>query len=607
MKKIVAVMGVIALMLTSCGGEAKTNNKEYAIGEQIKVQILHTSDLHGRFISYEYADNAPTKGRSLASVSTAVNRLRKEIPLTFLIDTGDVFQDNSNEVFISIPTQNPMLLAMNKMGYDSMTVGNHEFNFGVPYLMELTKNINFPVLGANVYDSTGQRLFKPYTILEKGGVKVGVLGIVTPGITMWDRENLQDYTVTMPNDEMAQIWPEVQGQADLIILANHMSMNDESLGNDGFRQLIAIYPEAHAALAAHSHNVFIEDVGPVVAVGPGWAGQYLSQIIFTLEKTEDGFVVVDRQTTLLDMSGESDDPAIVKLTAKAHQLILHGDGKNIKGVAEVIGQLSGGPLVPADEIKGIPQAQLEPTALIALINEVQMFYANADVASVALFRADANLPAGPILRADVAKIYKYDNTLRSYGMTGAQLKQYMEWSAAYFNTFTPGDLTVSFNPAIRIFNYDMFAGVQYDINIARPAGQRIENLRMPDGRAVRDDETLVVALNDYRAQTTLMTELFPNGEVELIQDFAITHGSEGRIRLMIDRYIREEKGGQLTHDFDRTKNNYQLIGYSWNEELRAQIVEQVNAGAIVLPSEGGGRQLNSRALRADDLLPVGMD
>lgn len=605
MKKRVALMSIAALLLMSCGGEAKT--KEYALGEQVKVQILHTSDLHGRFISYDYADNMPTEGRSLAAVSTAVNRLRKEIPLTFLIDTGDTFQDNANEVFVSTPAQNPMLLAMNKMGYDSMTVGNHEFNFGMPYLMELVKNSKFAVLGANVYDAAGKRLFKPYTILEKGGVKVAVLGIVTPSITIWDRENLAGYTVTMPNDEMEQMWPEVEGQADLIILANHLAMNDESLGNDGFRQLIERYPGADAALAAHAHSVFIEEVGPVVAVEPGWAGRYLSQIIFTLEKTENGFVVVDRQTALLDMAKEVDDPAIVKLTERAHQLILHGDGKNIKGVAEVIGQLSGGPLVPANEIKGIPQAQLEPTALIALINEVQMFYAKADVASVALFREDANLAPGPILRSDVAKIYKYDNTLRSYRMTGAQLKRYMEWSVAYFNTFTPGDLTISFNPAIRIFNYDMFSGVQYDINIANPVGQRIQNLRHPDGRAVQETDSFVVALNDYRAQTTLMTELFPNGEVELIQDFAITHGSEGRIRLLIDRYIREEKGGQITNDFDRTLNNYQLVGYSWNEALRAQIIEQVNAGAIVLPSDGGGRQLNSRALRASDLLPVGTD
>lgn len=142
----------------------------------------------------------------------------------------------------------------------------------------------------------------------------------------------------------------------------------------------------------------------------------------------------------------------------------------------------GGPLAPENEIADIPAAQVQDTALIDLINDVHMYYTGAPVSAAALSVMSANLYPGDIRKCDMALIYKYTNTLYKLRMTGAQLKKYMEWSANYYQAFTPGDLTVAFNPDVRAYNYDMFEGVNYDVNVANEPGRRIENLTWPDGR-----------------------------------------------------------------------------------------------------------------------------
>ncbi len=143
--------------------------------------------------------------------------------------------------------------------------------------------------------------------------------------------------------------------------------------------------------------------------------------------------------------------------------------------------------------QGFPQAAIEDTAMLDLINQVQMYYTDADVSAAALFNEDSNLRAGDIKKSDVSLIYKYTNTLYKLRMTGKQLRTYMEWSAEYYNTYMDGDLTVSFNPDIRMFNYDMFAGVNYEINVSKGTGRRIENLTKKDGTPVLDDDVFIVA------------------------------------------------------------------------------------------------------------------
>ncbi|NIZ41194.1 5'-nucleotidase C-terminal domain-containing protein [Entomospira entomophila] len=591
------LFGVVLLLLLGCQRGERNENI-------VTIQILHTSDQHGKFINYNYVDDAPTTSGSVAAIATKVAQLRKEYPHTILIDTGDTFQDNSNEFFVGRAADNPMLLAMNALNYDSMTVGNHEFNFGIPYLLSLRDHLNMDLLGANVYDAEGERLFKPYKIINKAGVNIAIVGMVTPNITRWDGDKLEGYHVTMPIDEMHLIWPEISEQADLFIFANHMSWQNEYQAGDGYVDLLDAFPEFTVALVAHEHSLIArEEPTGVLVVEPSYQSAYLSQILLTYEKDADGiYQLVEKSVEVIPMRDVQDDTRIVSITQSGHEALLENARSTLGDDGVPIGTLTGGSLVPDPIFPGVSQAQLEMTAMIALINDMQRYYTGANVSSAAVFTPKANMQSGSITKAKIANIYKFDNGIRLYRMNGEQLRTYMEWSAQYFNQFQEGDLTISYNEDMRFYMYDIFGGVLYDVDISQPVGQRITNLRWPDGTTVKDSDTMTLALNDYRAQTTLISELFPNGEVVLVRDLYQEMGDDGKAQQLLLRYIQEVLGGKLSNAIDTTYNQYQIIGYSWDEQLRAKAIELVNQGKISLPMSADGRTPNVRPLRKEDLI-----
>ncbi|NIZ46375.1 5'-nucleotidase C-terminal domain-containing protein [Entomospira nematocerorum] len=570
----------------------------------VTIQILQTSDQHGKFINYNYVEDTPTSSGSVAAIATKVAELRKEYPYTILIDTGDTFQDNGNEFFVGKAAENPMLLAMNALQYDSMTVGNHEFNFGVPYLLSLRDNLRMDLLGANVYDSNGERLFKPYKILNKGGINIAVVGMVTPNITRWDGDKLEGYQITMPIEEMHLIWPEISEQAELFIFANHMSWQNEYQAGDGYVDLLEAFPEFTVALVAHEHSLIArEESNGVLVAEPSYQSAYISQILLTYQKDEAGiYQLMDKSVAVIPMRDVKDDPRIVSLTKSGHNALVDNARSTLGDDGIPIGTLTGGSLVPDPVFPGVSQAQLEMTAMIALINDMQRYYTGANVSSAAVFTPQANMQAGSITKAKIANIYKFDNGIRLYRMNGEQLRTYMEWSAQYFNQFEEGDLTISFNEDMRFYMYDIFGGVLYDLDISQPVGQRITNLRWPNGSFVQDSDTVTLALNDYRAQTTLISELFPNGEVVLVRDLYQEMGDEGKAQQLLMRYIQEVLGGELSNIINSEYNQYHIIGYSWDTQLREEAITLVQSGKISLPTSADGRTPNVRSLRKEDLM-----
>ena len=203
--------------------------------EIVNIQLIATSDFHGRFYPYDYAQNKEDKSGSLAQIATAVKEYRAKNPNTIVVDAGDTIQENSAQIFFKSNPEyklegNPMIKAFNEIGYDSVTLGNHEFNGGIDKLKEAYGTANAKVLSANVYEKDGKtRMYGNYTIVEKGGVKVAILGITTPNITRWDEENLKGYKVTNPIDEAKAAIKEIKdgNKADVIIATVHMSESDE--------------------------------------------------------------------------------------------------------------------------------------------------------------------------------------------------------------------------------------------------------------------------------------------------------------------------------------------------------------------------------------------
>ncbi|BBE30724.1 2',3'-cyclic-nucleotide 2'-phosphodiesterase [Tepiditoga spiralis] len=581
----------------------------------VQLQILATSDSHGRFLPYDYAVNSENNAGSLAQVYTVVKKLRAENPNTILIDVGDTIQDNSASLFIN-DAVNPMMLALNEIGYDVWVLGNHEFNYGIPALEKVMKQFKHPenLLGGNVYKPDGTRLAKPYTIIEKDGIKVGIIGMVTPNIKKWDASNLANYKVTNPIDETREAIKELKGKVDIIIATEHMALDDEyDVKGSGALDVIAANPEINVFVAAHAHvkianeyyykgklykeNELTDEIknnGTLIVEPYKW-GRTISQVLINFKKENGKYVVESRSSKNIDMKAKHGNEVEVVPADKTLETELQPYNERAISYAEkVFGEMKGGNLVPDNTIKGSCIAKLQPNAMIDLINKTQMKYGERiagrkiDVASAAVFREDSNIKEGKIANSDMALIYKYDNTLYVLEIKGKQLKEYMEWSAAYYNQFKDGDLTISFNPDIRGYNYDMFNGVKYEIDISKPAGHRIVNLRKMDGTPIKDTDVLTLAVNNYRANSQLLKPgaIFKDGEdlpKLLGKSTDVPEFVDGRIRDLLRKYIKEELNGVLTPKYD---NNWKIIGYKWDPKYRAAAIKLINEGKINLIAAG---------------------
>ena len=461
------------------------------------LQILATSDTHGKFDPWDYAANKADASGSVAQQATAIKENRTKT--TLVVDAGDTIQANSAELFLNDDVH-PMIAAQNAIGYDVYVTGNHEYNYGMATLEKVLSQQKAKVLTGNVYSPEGKPLADGYTIIKKGGVKIGVIGMVTPNITRWDAKNLEGWTVTNPVDESRKIIDKIKNDVDVIIGVMHMDVDNEyGVYGSGVTDLANACPEFDVIVAAHGHkSIPNKMINGVLVVENKNAGATVSDIHVYLERGLNGkWKVKDRTSENLTIKDYAPDPELTALLAEYDQ-------RAKDDAVTPIGQLVGGDLSPENEIDCLPQAMVQDTALLDFINEVQMYYTDAQVSATALTSMTSQMREGTIRKCDMASIYTYQNTLYKLQMNGWQLRQFMEWSAAFFKTWEPGDVTIAFDSSVRYYLYDAFAGVKYDLDISKQPGNRIQNLTWMDGRPVEDDDSFVVAVNNYRATTQLL-------------------------------------------------------------------------------------------------------
>ena len=586
MKRIVFLLliaAMTALLLPALAQEAP---------ETRQLRILATSDLHGKFMPWDYALNAESTSGSMAQLASAIKEYRTEN--TLLVDAGDSIQDNAAEIFFGQFDVHPMAAALNAIGYDLCVTGNHEFNYGMDTLRSYLASLEPQVLSGNVYDETGARLAEPFTVFDMDGVRVAVIGMVTPAITRWDALNLENCTVTDALAETRAAIEALEGRYDILVGVFHMGLgSDYGLPNSGVEDILNACPEFDVMVASHGHVLIpsMEINGALVVENKSMA-QTMSVIDLTLIRDGDGWRVADKQAESVQISAYAPDPELTEVLAPYHAYAL-------ADAQQVIGRLTGGPLVPEDEIAGIPTLQVQDTALVDLINRVQLYYSGAQVSATAVGNVTANLLPGDIHKCDVSLIYRYTNTLYTLRMTGAQLKTYMEWSASYYNTLQPEDLTVSFDASIPVFNYDMFAGVCYEVNVAREPGSRIENLTWPDGTPVADDDVFNIAVNNYRATTQLLAPgaVFAEDDMPILIEIDV-RDEIGGIRELIREYIRTECSGELTPECD---DSWRLTGIAWDEDMHRRVAELVAAGVLTVPVDNTGRSPNAAPITVEDL------
>lgn len=575
--------------------EKKVIKKGEAGPSEVVLDFAATSDVHGRIYPYEYGTDSEMDDEGYAKTYTIVKKLREKNPNLVLIDVGDTVQDNSAELFNNLDTH-PMVQAMNTMKYDVWVLGNHEFNYDKDFLLRNIKNFKGSVVSSNITnEKDGSKFVLPYQIFDIQGVRVAVVGGVPPHIPMWEAsapEHFKGLKFQDPKDSVKQTLEELKGKYDVLIGAFHLGRQDE-YGKTGVFDLAKIYPEFDLIFAGHEHARYVTDVEGTTVLEPGAYGWGVSTGEIKVAKKDGKWKVENVEAKNIETKGVEANKEILdkfkfvhdKSREEANKVIGRVTKRFIDSVDYITGE---------DKVTTMPTSQLQDNAIIELINDVQKYYAKSDVSAASIFKFDSNLKEGDFKKKDVAFIYKYTNTLMGVNMTGENLLKYMEWSAKYYNQTKPGDVTISFNPEVRGYNYDMFEGVKYKIDISKPEGQRIVDATI-NGQPIDPKKIYKVAVNNYRFGTLMNLGLITDKDkyydsYEELQD-------NGRIRDLIVKYVKENLNGELSPKVD---NNWEIIGFDKNVPGKEAIIEKIKSGDIKIPKSEDGRTLNVKSININE-------
>ncbi|MFF2532030.1 bifunctional metallophosphatase/5'-nucleotidase [Brevibacillus sp. NPDC058079] len=571
-----------------------------------KITLLGTSDIHGRFMPWDYALDGPNPNGSMTQLFTMIKEIRKENPNTVLLDAGDSIQDNSAELFNDQP-QSPIMVAMNEMNYDAWAFGNHEFNFGLDVLDKVSSQYKGSVLAGNIYKENGERFLPAYTIIERAGVKIGVIGMNTPMITDFEKgtDHLDGLVIKNPVEETKKAVKELEGKVDVMIGLMHMGIeNENGIPGTGVADIANAVPELTAIFAGHMHKlVKKEEINGVLITEPDKYGTHLSRIDLTFEKKDGKVVLTNKEATAVPVKGADGTPAVSDAALETKLQPFHEFARADANI--VVAELKGMNLVPKNEVEGIPTVQIQETPLSDFFHEVMLYYSKADVVAHQIDNDKAKLDVGPIKKKDIAYNYQYaGGEITVYKVTGKDLKDYMEWAVGYFNSTRPGDVTVSFDPKRRASKYstnDFFGGVKYEIDLTKPYGSRITNLRKLDEKPIKAEDTLKLGMNSYRMEALQAKGGALEGrkfeQLWSSKDNSAFGETGGTIRNRAIAYLKEVKKGVYE---PKVQNNWKITGVDTTAPERKDVVELINAGILSAPKTADGKYTNIASINIKD-------
>jgi len=522
----------------------------------IKLRLLETSDLHTFDEDYDYYRDQPDETVGLTKIATLARAARAGARNSMLFDNGDIIQGNPLADYVALPGNfpadgvHPTIRAMNTMGYDAATLGNHEFNYGLPFLNAAVQGANFPFCSANLLHDDGTPYLPPSLILERQftaedgsqhQLKIGVIGFLPPQIMHWDRAHLAGKVRTLDIVEAAQAHvPALRAQVDLLVALSHSGISTAPRrgGDENASFYLAAVPGLDVIFTGHSHRVFpgpsyqgLEGVDAVAgtlngvpAVMPGFWGSELGQIDLTLTQQGGKWAVAGFAVSTLAIAERQDktvtslaanNPAVDAAVAPDHE-------KTLAWIRQPIGHLtqpvnSYGALIGTD-------------ASLAFVNAAQSWYATPllppELRGLPVLSAAApfkegyhspdnyvDLAAGTIAIKDVADLYMYPNTVAALRISGAALREWLEHSAGIFNRIDPDNPAPQplLNPHVPSYAFDVISGITYQIDITQPArfgahgrmnerAHRITSLCC-QGVAVADEQEFIVVTNNYRADS----------------------------------------------------------------------------------------------------------
>lgn len=571
-RSVLAVLCSLPLLLAACGGgssapvtgvaDTSTAAPTAAAGTKLSLSMIETTDLHTNVLSYDYYKTADSTSLGLDRAATLIQSIRKDNPNTLLLDNGDTIQGTALADYqatverVSCNQTLAIFKAMNYLKYDVMAVGNHEFNYGLDFLSQVTHNANwnpqyanckgpdFPLITSNVYKTADNKgLYAPYVLLDRQftagdgkayKLKIGVIGFTPPPIMQWDKRWLEGNVYTLGVKEMAAKYvPEMRSKgADVVIAMVHggISTAPYSPSMENAAYYVADVPGIDVIFMGHSHSYFpdgknyanIKDVDNVKgtikgvpAIMGGFWGNSVGLMKMDLSWDGKQWKVIGATSSLQsintkDASGNSvnipADPAIKAL---------------IQAEQDATVQYVNTPIGTSEYRIASQFTQVGDVSVVQLINDAQIAafksyadanlpqYANLPILSAAApfkmnFRATGytDIPAGGVAIKNIADLYIYPNTLQAVKVTGADVKLWLEKSAQYFNTIDPAKTADQqlINTTFASYNFDVIQGadLSYQIDVTKPKGQRISNLQL-NGAALDPAAQVIVVTNNYRA------------------------------------------------------------------------------------------------------------
>ncbi len=526
----------LLLLLLVFAGLAVWWYAERGLG-QTTITLLATTDLHGNVYPVDYLRDAPAN-RGLAKIATLVKQIRAEQKNVLLLDCGDTIQGTQLAYFDARKQPdrpNTTIAAMNAMGYDAMALGNHEFNFGLDVLWRAKREARFPWLSANTlqdYAPGSGGYFAPYVVKEAGRVRVAIVGFTTPGIPRWEIPEYYKGYQFEPIVEAAQrAIPLVRAQADLVVAIVHSGLGrdpetgrelDGTPGENVAWDLAEQVAGIDVILFGHSHQelpeLFVN--GTLLAQPKNW-GQSLARVDVQMTHTAGtGWTVAGKRSTTIPVTDTVPaDQEILELARAAHEATQAYLDTEIATLT-----------VPLDGTT----ARYEDHPLVDQIHRVQLEAGQADVSLATLFYTGLHIEPGPVTIRDMAGLYLYENSLYTVEMTGEQLKEALEHAASFFPAWPhtgEGPL------GLPGYNADLAQGVSYVMDLSRPVGDRIRDLRFR-GAPLDPMRKLRVAVNHYRYHG--------GGHYQVYRGLPVVWRSDKEIRELLIEHV-QKTGTLLTH------------------------------------------------------------
>jgi len=463
-----------------------------AAQDTARVVVVASTDVHGQATAWDYAADRPFPG-GLTRAATVIDSLRRLYPEQVIVaDAGDLLQGNPFAAWLArAPRQpHPLVEALSLAGYDVATIGNHDFDFGVPLLQRALRGARVPFVSANVSALPGEAALVPASIvLRRGRVRVAVTGITTTGVMRWDADQLAGAARVRPGvAALGPVLRSMRGSADVLVVLSHAGFpqdgTDSASRSENVAADIAGLPDApDLVIVGHTHREIADTV--------------IGRTHFTQPKPQAQSLSVTHVRCVPEPGGRcrvvSIASALVSLARVPEQPRMAGRLQPLHDSARAwLAQPIGTATAAFDARTG----RAEPTPLVGLIHQVQRSRTGAELSLTPLFRPEAGLRAGTIRLADVAAIYPYENTLKAIRISGAQLRALLEHSARYYGFDALGHV----RPDARMpgYNFDLLSGADYELDLGQPAGRRVRTLRV-HGHDVAPADSFTLALNSHRA------------------------------------------------------------------------------------------------------------